>query len=172
MNTTPQLLDVVALLTNVSALGLLRGQVGTVVELLDGACEVEFSDDEGTTYVELALESDQPLILHHRPHRPTTRARRHEDWNVGLAFGFCSRRSHKVNPWRQDSGVTCAADKLAVSALDPTPPGSLEPGSPQSPVESNEYGVQDFHAAARKGIRLEGRRCRTKREAAARQASG
>ena len=26
--------------------GLLRGQVGTVVELLDGAYEVEFSDDE------------------------------------------------------------------------------------------------------------------------------
>jgi hypothetical protein len=24
-------------------------------------------------------------------------------------------------------------------------------GSPLSPVESNEYGVQDFHAAAREG---------------------
>ncbi len=63
-------------------------------------------------------------------------------------------------------------NKLAVSALDPTPTGPLELGSPQSPVESNEHGVQDFHATARKGIRLEGRRCRTKREAAARQASG
>jgi hypothetical protein len=46
MNTTPQLLDVVALLTDVPAHGPLRGQVGTVVELLDGAYEVEFSDDE------------------------------------------------------------------------------------------------------------------------------
>src|SRR6266581_4775868 len=71
MNTTPQLLDVVALLTDVPAHGLLRGQVGTVVELLDGAYEVEFSDDEGKTYAELALQSDQLLILHHRPLRAT-----------------------------------------------------------------------------------------------------
>ena len=69
MNTTPRLLDVVALLTDVPAHGLLRGQVGTVVELLDGAYEVEFSDDEGETYAELALQSDHLLILHHRPLR-------------------------------------------------------------------------------------------------------
>ena len=37
MHTTPHLLDVVALLSDVPAHGLLRGQVGTVVELLDGA---------------------------------------------------------------------------------------------------------------------------------------
>jgi len=49
MHTTPHLLDVVALLSDVPAHGLLRGQVGTVVELLDGASEVEFSDDEGKT---------------------------------------------------------------------------------------------------------------------------
>ena len=47
----------------------MRGQVGTVVELLDGAYEVEFSDDEGKTYAELALAPDQLLVLHHRPHR-------------------------------------------------------------------------------------------------------
>ena len=67
--TTPQLLDVVALLSDVPAHGLLRGQVGTVVELLDGAYEVEFSDDEGKAYAELALEPDQLLVLHHRPQR-------------------------------------------------------------------------------------------------------
>jgi hypothetical protein len=33
---------------------------------MDGAYEVEFSDDEGKTYAELALPSDQLLILHHR----------------------------------------------------------------------------------------------------------
>ena len=55
MHTTPHLLDVVALLSDVPAHGLLRGQVGTVVELLDDAYEVEFSDDEGKTYAELAL---------------------------------------------------------------------------------------------------------------------
>jgi hypothetical protein len=67
MHATPRLLDVVALLSDVSAHGLVRGQVGTVVELLDGACEVEFSDDEGKTYAELALPPDQLLVLHHRP---------------------------------------------------------------------------------------------------------
>jgi len=69
MHTTPHLLDVVALLSDLPAHGLLRGQVGTVVELLDGAYEVEFSDDEGKTYAELALEPDQLLVLHHRPQR-------------------------------------------------------------------------------------------------------
>jgi hypothetical protein len=67
MHTTPRLLDVVALLSDVPSHRLLRGQVGTVVELLDGAYEVEFSDDEGKTYAELALEPDQLLVLHHRP---------------------------------------------------------------------------------------------------------
>jgi hypothetical protein len=67
MHTTPELLDVVALLTDLPAHGLVRGQVGTVVELLDGACEIEFSDDEGKTYVAVALPSDQLLVLHHRP---------------------------------------------------------------------------------------------------------
>jgi hypothetical protein len=69
MNATPQLLDVVALLTDVPAHGLQRGQVGTVVEILDGAYEVEFSDGEGKTYAELALQSDQLLVLHHCPLR-------------------------------------------------------------------------------------------------------
>ena len=69
MHTTPHLLDVVALLSEVPAHGLLRGQVGTVVELLDGFYEVEFSDDEGKTYAELALARDQLLVLHHRPQR-------------------------------------------------------------------------------------------------------
>jgi hypothetical protein len=69
MNTTPRLLDVVALLTDVPVHGLLRGQVGTVVDVLDGAYEVEFSDAEGMTYAELALQSDQLLILHHGPQR-------------------------------------------------------------------------------------------------------
>jgi hypothetical protein len=67
MHTTPRLLDVVALLSDIPGHGLLRGQVGTVVELLDGAYEVEFSDDEGKTHAELALAPDQLLVLHHRP---------------------------------------------------------------------------------------------------------
>ena len=67
MHTTPHLLDVVTLLADASAHGLLRGQIGTVVELLDGAYEVEFSDDEGQTYAELALAPDQFIVLHYRP---------------------------------------------------------------------------------------------------------
>jgi hypothetical protein len=69
MDTTPLLHDVVALLADMPTQALVRGQVGTVVELLDGAYEVEFSDDEGTTYAELALRPEQLLVLHHQPRR-------------------------------------------------------------------------------------------------------
>lgn len=69
MHTKPRQLDVVALLTDLPDDGLVRGQVGTVVEVLDDAYEVEFSDDKGRTYAELALEPAQLLVLHHRPQR-------------------------------------------------------------------------------------------------------
>lgn len=58
MYNEPQLLDVVALLSDRPEQGLMRGQVGTVVELLDGAYEVEFSDDHGRTYAQLAARTD------------------------------------------------------------------------------------------------------------------
>ena len=69
MARAPHLLDVVALLTDRPDHGLIRGQVGTVVEELDldGAYEVEFSDDDGKTYAELALGQDDLLVLHHQP---------------------------------------------------------------------------------------------------------
>lgn len=69
MHTEPRLLDVVALLRDVPEHHLVRGQVGTVVEILDGAYEVEFCDEDGKTYAELALEHGQLLVLHHRPQR-------------------------------------------------------------------------------------------------------
>jgi len=60
-------LDVVALLTDMPEQGLVRGQVGTVVEHLNGdVFEVEFVDDDGQTYAELALPSSELLVLHHR----------------------------------------------------------------------------------------------------------
>jgi hypothetical protein len=60
-------LDVVALLEDLPAYGLVRGQVGTVVELLaPGVFEVEFSDDEGRSYAMLALKGDQLMVLHHQ----------------------------------------------------------------------------------------------------------
>ncbi len=67
MHTSPQLLDVVALLADLPSHGLRRGQVGTVVEMLGGACEVEFSDDEGRTYAQAALLPAQLLVLQHGP---------------------------------------------------------------------------------------------------------
>lgn len=69
MHPEPKLLDVVALLSDLPEQGLVRGQVGTVVEILDGAFEVEFCDDDGKTYAELAITPDRLLILHHRPQR-------------------------------------------------------------------------------------------------------
>jgi hypothetical protein len=60
------LLAVVALLDDLPERGLVRGQVGTVVEALaPDVFEVEFSDDGGRTYAELALRADQLMVLHH-----------------------------------------------------------------------------------------------------------
>jgi hypothetical protein len=61
-----KLLDVVALLEDLPARGLVRGQVGTVVQKLGpDAFEVEFADNHGRTYASLALHAAQFLVLHH-----------------------------------------------------------------------------------------------------------
>ncbi|MGB3199864.1 MAG: DUF4926 domain-containing protein [Nodosilinea sp.] len=72
MNSSPKLLDVVALAVNLPEYNLWRGQVGTVVEILaDGtAFEVEFSDREGRTYESLGLLSEQIMVLHFEPAAP------------------------------------------------------------------------------------------------------
>ena len=68
MNTKPQLLDVVALVEDVPQHQLVRGQVGTIVEVLDSDhFEVEFSDDDGRTHAMLPLSTAQLLVLHHAP---------------------------------------------------------------------------------------------------------
>jgi hypothetical protein len=68
MNESIALLDVVALTVDVPGKGLVRGQVGTVVEVLaDGVFEVEFSDNNGRTYATAALPAEQLLVLHHQP---------------------------------------------------------------------------------------------------------
>lgn len=66
-DNSPNLLDVVAILVEIPEHRLQRGQVGTIVEELDGAYEVEFSDDEGQTYASIALPREQLLVLHHSP---------------------------------------------------------------------------------------------------------
>jgi hypothetical protein len=60
--------SVVALLEELPAHGLIRGQVGTVVESwTPGVYEVEFSDDQGRTYAMVALKAEQLMRLHHAP---------------------------------------------------------------------------------------------------------
>lgn len=62
-----KLLDTVALLEDLPERKLKRGEVGTVVEVLaPEVYEVEFCDDEGQTYAELALRGDQLITLHNQ----------------------------------------------------------------------------------------------------------
>jgi membrane protein implicated in regulation of membrane protease activity len=63
-----EMLSVVALLQDLPEQGLVRGQVGTVVEdLAPGVYEVEFCDDNGRAYAMASLRAEQLLRLHHEP---------------------------------------------------------------------------------------------------------
>jgi len=62
-----KLLDTVALVQDIPSRKLKRGEVGTVVEILaPDVYEVEFCDDEGQTYAELALRGNQLIPLHNQ----------------------------------------------------------------------------------------------------------
>ncbi|MDP1946969.1 MAG: DUF4926 domain-containing protein [Nitrospirota bacterium] len=68
MNREIRVLDVVALTEDIPDRGLLRGQVGTVVESLGpDVFEVEFVDNEGRTYATVPLNTRQLLVLHYQP---------------------------------------------------------------------------------------------------------
>jgi hypothetical protein len=63
-----EVLSVVALLQDLPEEGLVRGQVGTVVESwAPGVYEVEFSDDNGGAYAMVALKAGQLMRLHYEP---------------------------------------------------------------------------------------------------------
>ena len=64
-----RLFDVIALTEDLPEDGLLRGHVGTVVEILADAFEVEFCDDKGHTYAQLAMPRRFLLVLNFRPVR-------------------------------------------------------------------------------------------------------
>ena len=65
-----ELLDTVALIDDIPAHKLKRGEVGTIVEILaPDVFEVEFSDEDGQTYAELALRVDQIIVLHNQGER-------------------------------------------------------------------------------------------------------
>lgn len=62
-----RVLDTVALIEDLPDRKLKRGEVGTVVEILaPDVYEVEFSDDDGQTYAEFALQRDQLVLLHNK----------------------------------------------------------------------------------------------------------
>ncbi len=59
---------VVALIEDLPEEGLVRGQVGTVVEnWAPGVYEVEFSDGHDRTNAMVALKAEQLMRLHHQP---------------------------------------------------------------------------------------------------------
>src|SRR3954468_686150 len=67
-NEGPSLLDVVALLSDLPAQQLARGQVGTIVEQLDDeTLIVEFSDDQGRAYGVASSSRRDLLVLHYVP---------------------------------------------------------------------------------------------------------
>lgn len=67
MKTEINRLDVVALTEDLPDRGLLRGQVGTVVEQLSpDTFEMEFVGNDGRTYATLTLQASQLLVLHYQ----------------------------------------------------------------------------------------------------------
>lgn len=62
-----KLLNVVALLQDLPESGLIRGQVGTIVEEYEpGVFEVEFCDGDGRAYAIETLFADMLMVLHHQ----------------------------------------------------------------------------------------------------------
>jgi len=68
MAATIELLDTVALLSDLPEYGLQTGEVGAVVEVLGNgaAFEVEFTDRAGIPYALHTLKADQIIALHTR----------------------------------------------------------------------------------------------------------
>ena len=67
-NAKLTLLDAVALTGNLPELGLVAGQVGTIVEELAPAVyEVEFSNDEGKIYAVASVKGQMLITLHYGP---------------------------------------------------------------------------------------------------------
>ena len=67
-NEPVKLLDVVALLVDKPAEGLVSGHVGTVVEVFSPEVfEVEFLDPAGGTFALTELKREELLVLKHEP---------------------------------------------------------------------------------------------------------
>jgi hypothetical protein len=60
--------EVVALTADIPAEGLVRGQVGTIVEIMaPGFFEIEFIDNNGNTYGLCTVPESDLMVLHHEP---------------------------------------------------------------------------------------------------------
>ena len=60
--------SIVALLEDLPEHGLVRGQVGTVVEIwTPGVYEVEFADEGGKAFAMVAVKAEQLIRLHYEP---------------------------------------------------------------------------------------------------------
>lgn len=58
--------DIIALLTDIPDKNLIKGQVGTIVEVLsDNNYEVEFCNQKGETVSTCPVESNNLLLLHY-----------------------------------------------------------------------------------------------------------
>jgi hypothetical protein len=58
-------LEVVALLIDLADIGLVKGQVGTIIEVLDNhVVEVEFADKKGKTLTTLPINIKDLMLLH------------------------------------------------------------------------------------------------------------
>jgi Domain of unknown function (DUF4926) len=68
MDSRLKILDPVALLADAPSNGLPRGQVGTIVDLLDAETAlVEFSNDDGEAYAIIPCARSSLLVLHYVP---------------------------------------------------------------------------------------------------------
>jgi Domain of unknown function (DUF4926) len=64
MNERPKLNEVVAVLADVRAAKVLRGQVGTVVDVLpDNTMSIEFADDNARAYAITPVKMAKLLVL-------------------------------------------------------------------------------------------------------------
>ena len=60
-------LDSVALTQNLPEHGLLKGQVGTIVETLgENASDVEFASADAVSYAMLGIEAEKLMLLRHK----------------------------------------------------------------------------------------------------------
>lgn len=66
MNNKFKILDIIALLSDISEKKLIKGQVGTIVEYLDNDMyEVEFCNKQGQTISVLPIDEKSMLLLHY-----------------------------------------------------------------------------------------------------------